>query len=892
MDETAAAQLISYLENQKASTGCDLPHRHHLLIEFVKTGPDGVPGNQVVIHTFWGGCVNRPFGLALASAWEERFGYQLEVHCTNESLVLMLADDVEPDELLSLVTSATLQSLLRKQLEGSGFFGARFRECAGRALLLTSGKINQRMPLWLSRLRSQKLLDAVMKFEDFPILLETWRTCLQDEFDLEGLHQVLTELESGSITWTAVHINYASPFAKNVSWRQIDHYMYMDDRPMGGKTSMLRDDLLRDVVFNPGLRPTVTRELVHEFELKRQRLSPGYSPQTSRDLVDWVKERLIIPTAEWESLLQAMRHDVDVEPEELLDPVAEKLVLVNPPNTSHPLIVAVESLPRIVQALYVRGDMEINPLNPESRIPDTFHAPCKTQDDDEMLTSLLGEWLQFYGTTTVDFIRQTLGIENQRLQMALEDLIDSQKIITGQLVANHNDEAICDSENFEILLRMTRRDAIPIFEPLGIESLPLFLAQFQGLTKPGDDVDGLFQCIEQLICYSTQAELWESEIFPARTRAYATSWLDTIMLEGNLQWVGGEKHRISFCFEPDFDLMLEAEEKRENGNPQTQQMLGNEGGKDLFPEEAGRYDFSTLMQTSTLSAASLADRLWEAVWNGGVTNDTFMALRRGIESKFKLPEGIGVASTESSVGRGRRRRFSNRTDYMRWKNSSSFVGNWHRLSIPEITDDLLETEERKKERVRLLLERYGILFRELLQKELPAFRWSSVFRSLRLMELSGEVLAGCFFHGIPGPQFISHQAFRMLSRQLPEDAIYWMNAADPVSLCGMQLEAIKGALPKRITSTHLVYRGSKVAMTSERNGKALTFNVPPDDSHLQEYLGVLRHLLTREFQPIRRITIETINGDDAARSPYVDALRTAFDVTVDYKEVTLYRRMV
>jgi ATP-dependent Lhr-like helicase len=81
-------------------------------------------------------------------------------------------------------------------------------------------------------------------------------------------------------------------------------------------------------------------------------------------------------------------------------------------------------------------------------------------------------------------------------------------------------------------------------------------------------------------------------------------------------------------------------------------------------------------------------------------------------------------------------------------------------------------------------------------------------------------------------------------------------------------------------------------MVSERNGKALRFNVPPDDAHLPEYLGVLRHLLTREFQPIRRIPIETINGDDAARSPYVDALRTAFDVTVDYKEVTLYRRLV
>ena len=132
----------------------------------------------------------------------------------------------------------------------------------------------------------------------------------------------------------------------------------------------------------------------------------------------------------------------------------------------------------------------------------------------------------------------------------------------------------------------------------------------------------------------------------------------------------------------------------------------------------------------------------------------------------------------------------------------------------------------------------------------------------------------------------------MLSRQLPDDKVYWINAADPVSLCGVQLDAIKGTLPKRVPSTHLAYRGPRIVMISERNGKALTFNVPYDDPQMQEYLGVLHHLLKREFQPIHRITIETINGEDAARSPYADSLRTAFEVTVDYKYLILYRKLI
>ena len=904
MDAAAATQLIDFLTRQKEATGCDLPHRHHLLVEIVPTGHNGVPGNQVVIHTFWGAKVNRPFGLALSSAWADRFGYQLEIHAADDCIVLMLPDDLPAEELLSMVTSAAIQPLLRKQLEGSGFFSARFRECAGRSLLLTSGKMNQRMPLWLSRLRSQKLMTAVMKYEDFPILLETWRTCLQDEFDLDSLQQVLTELESGSISWTAVHTRYASPMAQNASWRQINEYMYMGDYAKSSHTSMLRNDLLRDVVFTPGLRPTVTQSLVQQFEQKRQRLSPGYSPQTARDLVDWVKERLIIPVPEWETLLNAIHNDHRLEIDDLLPYVDDKLVRVKLPRTSQPSIVAVETIPRI-RSLF--DDVEAVDVEPFSQPTDQLREHLLSLDDygeqtdpndTQAFTSLLGEWLQFYGPITAEFIQETLGIESERLQLLLEDLVDSQRIVIGQLVADTNGQTICDSDNFEILLRLTRRDAIPTFEPLEFEWLPVLLAEFQRLATPANDVEGLFACIEQLACYPAQAGLWESEILPARLYPYAASRLDTIMMEGDLRWVGIENRRVAFCFDPDRDLMQEENSKDGNESPDaerenTEQMSAamqrmekreSERIDNLFPDETGRYDFASLLRTSTLSAAQLTEQLWEFVWAGLVTNDTFMSLRRGVQNKFKHLE-VGV-----SRERSRHRRFSRRTEFGKWKSSSSYIGNWHRLPALDFTEDLIEAEERKKDRARLLLNRYGILFRELLQRELPAFRWSDIFRSLRIMELSGEVLAGCFFHGIPGPQFISHQAFRRLSRQLPEDKIFWINAADPASLCGVQLDAVKGTMPKRVPSAHLVYRGRTIVMISERNGKALRFNVPHDDPQIQEYLGVLHHLLKREFQPIPRITIETINGDDAARSPYADELRTAFEVAIDYKFLILYRK--
>jgi ATP-dependent Lhr-like helicase len=192
--------------------------------------------------------------------------------------------------------------------------------------------------------------------------------------------------------------------------------------------------------------------------------------------------------------------------------------------------------------------------------------------------------------------------------------------------------------------------------------------------------------------------------------------------------------------------------------------------------------------------------------------------------------------------------------------------------------------------VRLLLERYGILFRELLQNESAPFRWSALFKALRLMELSGEVLAGYFFHGVPGPQFISHKAFATLQRKLPDHAVYWISAVDPASLCGTPLGVLKSSLPRRMAGTHLVYHGSKLVLVSQGNGRKLSIHVPNDHDRLRDYWCVLHHLLERKFQPLRRIIVETINAEQAPCSPYLESLAEEFDLSVDYKKATLYRK--
>jgi ATP-dependent Lhr-like helicase len=199
-------------------------------------------------------------------------------------------------------------------------------------------------------------------------------------------------------------------------------------------------------------------------------------------------------------------------------------------------------------------------------------------------------------------------------------------------------------------------------------------------------------------------------------------------------------------------------------------------------------------------------------------------------------------------------------------------GNWLRIDTPPREQDILEEEELVKDRIRQLLKRCGILFRELLANELLPLQWRAIFRSLRLMELSGEVLSGYFFEGISGPQFLSHEAFRMLQEPLPQESVFWVNAVDPASLCGLGLESLSG-LPPRIPSTHLVYHGSRLVMISKRSGRSLDILVAPEDVHLSDYFALFKELLTREFNPLQKIGIETINGEPAIRSPYAEALK-------------------
>ncbi|HSL85075.1 MAG TPA: helicase-related protein, partial [Thermoanaerobaculia bacterium] len=385
MDVGAAAELVRLLRSQKAALGGRLPHRHRLMVEHVASDevenaprPDSPDRARMVLHTFWGGEVNRLLAMALSAAWEERFGARPEVLHDDDCLMVTVPRDLAGEDPLAVLLERAMgdgvEELLRGRLEATGFFGALFRQNAARALLLPRAGFRHRTPLWVTRQRSKRLLEAVGRYGDFPVVLETWRTCLEDELDLETLKRLLEEVRAGAVAVRHARTEAPSPFASNLLWKQTNVLMYADDSPdaEGARGPALRRDLLRELVFSSRLRPRVPPAVVAELRGKLQRTAPGYAPRDADELLDWLRERLLLPAGEWRELLAAVERDLRErraakgEPGEaapaarnLAEEIAGRAVHVHlpgaPTEVGAPAVAALEALPRLAEALGVEG---------------------------------------------------------------------------------------------------------------------------------------------------------------------------------------------------------------------------------------------------------------------------------------------------------------------------------------------------------------------------------------------------------------------------------------------------------------------------------------------------------------------------------------------------------
>jgi ATP-dependent Lhr-like helicase len=934
MSSRAAEELNEFLQYQMEVTGTGLPHRHRIIIEEYRDPLNKTDTTQIILHTLWGGRINYPFSLAFSQGWEDTYGYPLQTFADNDCILFLLPHQFSPELIHThfvtrpLVTTAMIEKLLRKKLESSSYFGARFRENSGRALLLPKSGFNRRMPLWFNRLRAKKLLESVKQYPDFPILTETWRSCLRDDFDLSNLAMLIEEIEEGETEVVHCKTTTPSPFSGNMIWQKTNLYMYQDDTPLPSGASNLSDEILKEAVFSSHLRPTLSRALIDEFQTKLQRCMPGYRPEQTGELLEWTTDRLLVPEVEWERLIE------DIDPDTVAQ-AEENVVAVILPGAVTTCRASLSSLARISVV------MDLSPLEMKAGPPladdygstggsgrarkifdaarNRFASSIEEGDlnTDWREARLVAEFLRYYGPVPTSFLREVWGFTPQRLSSLFEVLNEENLIVIDHISEDAPSLQVCDAENLEHLLRLSRKKAKFEIEPLTPESLPLFFAERQGIIAAGrtapavtsaantpDNGAVLSDVLEQFFGFPARAELWEREILPLRTGRYYPQWLDSLLASTDLLWLGMKGRKIFFTLREDLDLFTDEStdgipvtEKRYAGKQAAGKRVPGPGERQskLLPAARGKYTFFDMCDYTGKSTGALTEALWKEVWEGLLTCDSFEAVRRGIAAGFKPAELDETAGTRSSLRQGHPLRSGYRTPSVsgkragraRWSGTRPLQGNWFQLPSPQLPADALEELELNKARVRQLLARYGILFKELCDRELPFVRWSHIFKALRIMELSGEIAGGKFLQGVSGLQFALPDAVKTIRNGLEEDVVYWMNACDPASPCGLGIDMYDGFLPTRLPSNHLVFHGSRLVLISQKHGKEITVLTEPDSTLSSGYYGLFRFMLAnRDRSASPRIKIELINGVPARDSVYAGSLkRVGFDA--DYKGLIL-----
>ncbi|XOV82555.1 MAG: DEAD/DEAH box helicase [bacterium] len=819
-EATAAEELVDYLKRQRVHTGAPLPHRHHLLVERIHTGPAGYHGpnnpQQLVLHTFWGGRLNQPWAMAMQAAWRARFDSKLEIHADNDAIVAQIEGQLDPHVLLSLVTAANFAGFLRLSLEQSGFFGARFRECAGRALLLTKARFNQRLPLWMSRLQAKKLMTQVKALDNFPVMIETWRTCLDDEFDIPALLARLEELASGEIRWSLVETASPSPFARNLTFGQVSRYMYADDTPDDETLSSLSTDVISQALHNDALRPKIDPEVIRIFEAKRQRRYPGYEPSAPDDWSAWLKERILIPAQEL--------------PESLSEPSQLRWIKVGKRRWA--------THAELERSLYSCG------LVPGK-------APQDSPVINELRTALefSQEVLSFYGPLTETDINELLPTIPAHLFRVDENFIQ------GELVTGDTHTYWCDAQNFESLMRFARATRRSDFTALPITALPAFWASHQQFGRRFEP-QSVVSALERLRAYPCAVATWWHDLLPARLTGMQASAWDAQILDDGFTWLGAGKEQIIVGYPEDLELVCE-------GAP-------TPDFAEHFADPNAGYRFDDIAGQVSINRNAFNDSWWQAVWSGGIHSDSFAPLRIGIERRFTL----GAPDTQVSSRRRLRR------------SAPGWQGNWQ-LFRSQPPQDALSRLEADKDIVRLLLDRYGWVNREIVNRErLPngagrTLVWRDAFRALRIMELAGEVLTGHFFAELASPQFITASAYAEL-KNTPTLNHWWLAATDPASPCGLGLAWPE--LPQRRINNYLSFSNQALAAVFENGGKQIRYYVAPEDENLPIINSVLTHLVDVRRQHVQ---IETINHKPARSSPYLSALQRQFEVVSDHRNVTV-----
>ena len=317
LDEESSRELLRWLQNQRAASGTELPHRRHLLVEQL-TDPAITPDTiHFIVHSNWGASVNAALMFCLQAKFKQSEGVTLQALYTDEAAIFSLPLEYDGFDILQGIHPHELRDLLGGQLAGTGLFGSRFRMNAARALLVLRRGFNLRTPLWLQRMKSLELLEKVLTFKDFPIVQETWRELLEQELSIRQLQHYLTEIENQFIKVSQIQTRTPTPFAADILWQLNNEYLYRDDSLESAQGMSPSAEILSRLIRETDQLPEIPEGLQAEYLLKRRHLMEEYQPESDEQLRFYFQDRRIFTEEERKELFNCLSSELPVQ--EIMD---------------------------------------------------------------------------------------------------------------------------------------------------------------------------------------------------------------------------------------------------------------------------------------------------------------------------------------------------------------------------------------------------------------------------------------------------------------------------------------------------------------------------------------------------------------------------------------------
>ena len=870
LDPGAAENLLQFLADQAEATG-QVPDDRTVVIERCR---DELGDWRVCVLTPFGSRIHIPWAMAVSARIRAAGGPEVETLWSDDGFVLRFPDtDEPPDPDWFLVESAEAQALVLRQLGSTALFAGRFREAAGRALLLPRRRADQRSPLWQLRKRSYDLLSVASRYPSFPLLLEAYRECLRDVFDMPALVETLRAIEQRQLRVHVVETRKPSPFAASLLFSYVSNFLYDGDAPLAERRAQaltIDQEQLRELLGEADLRELLDANAIAEVEEAAQCLPEAYRARSADGMHD-----LLLRLGDLTRAELALR-------------VTDPTVL--------------ESLDRLVRSrrlleLRIAGERRLIAAEDAARYRDALGIPLPPGLAGALLEpvahpalELVRRYARTHGPFTLREPAERFALDAAAVEEALRQLVHEGRVLEGGFRPGGLHREWCDAE----ILRQIRRKSLARLrrevEPVEQHTLARFLTHWQGLLTPrrGASLDALLDAVESLQGAPLPASLVETAILPARIADYAPAGLDTLIAAGEVAWAGvepiGERDgRIALFLAEKLPLLLQQ-------RPLTEPLTDIEGKLIAVLESTGASFFDPLHQAVGGGyPGETIDALWSLVWRGLVTNDSLHALR----AYTTRPDSVRAPRRVQTGSAFRSRRTTPPNAQGRWSLLPVRAGKG-----TELPQGAQPTATETSHALALqLLNRYGVLMRESVAAENVPGGFSAVYPVLKALEESGRIRRGYFVAGLGATQFALPAAvdlLRQLRTEPPQEKPEFVQlaATDPANPYGSVLrwpdlpvaEEDSESAPRLLTRAayaEVVLRNGQLVAWLRRGNPNLLVFLPAEDPERSQTAAGLAHFLCSRGQDRLRsaahqgVLITTINGQPVAAHPMARYLMDA-----------------